>query len=140
MVTKFIALCFLACVAAAVAAEDQDRVVFLGTPKLRAIVTPTGAEQVPLDEKYARQKGVIIIERNGKYYWASRENKLLFRTESGSYITYVSADGAGYVRTFTPAMSEMKKKLPPEMKAGEVDYVEHLVQQFDTITFFGDKD
>lgn len=139
MVTRVTMLCFLAGLSTMAAAEEA-RVVFQGTPKLRAIVTPTGAEAVPLDEKYASQKRVIITEKNSKYYWASRENKVMFRKESGSYITYVSADGAGYVRTLTPGMSEMKSKLPPEMKAGEVDYLEQLVQQFDTITFFGDKD
>lgn len=140
MFMKVAALFFVACVSIVAVAADEGRVVFQGTPKLRAIVTPAGAEATPLDDKYASQKRVLIIEKNGKFYWASRENKVMLRTESGSYITYAAADGAGYVRTFTPAMSEMKSKLPPEMKAGEVDYVEQLIQQFDVIIFFGDKD
>lgn len=118
----------------------ESRVAFEGTPKFRVIATPEGVDEVVLDEKYAKQKRVIIIEKEGKFYWASRENKLMAKTESGSYITYIAVDGTGYVRTSTPWLYELKLKLTPEEQALEVDYLEHLVQMFDTYTFYGDKD
>ncbi|MEK6263144.1 MAG: hypothetical protein AABP62_31590 [Planctomycetota bacterium] len=42
----------------------------------------------------------VISEIDGKFYWASRENVLMRRVESGAFITYVAANAAGYVRTY----------------------------------------
>ncbi len=136
---RIVFLCLLLFASSASLAEEA-RVVFEGTPTYRTITSPETTERVRLDPKYALRKRLIITQRNGKYYWASRENGLLVRTESGSYITYIAADGTGYVRTSSPEMYALKKKLPPEAQVQEVDYMEHLVSMFDSIVFYGNKD
>ena len=77
-------------------------VVFEGRP-LRAVESSfelSTSRELSEDESF--EYSVRIVERGGKYYWASRDMKELLRSESGVYITYHALDGSGYVRVGSP--------------------------------------
>ena len=48
----------------------------------------------------------LISKIGDDYYWASRENKRMVRMESVAFITYVAANGSGYVRVIQPGMKQ----------------------------------
>ena len=92
-----------------------------------------------LDKEQTIEYQVRIFERSGTYYWASRNMKELYRSESGSYITFHAVDGSGYVRVGTPLMLDLRERLPEEQRRREIGYVEHLVTQFASITYYGNR-
>jgi hypothetical protein len=49
----------------------------------------------------------VSLARSVKNITASRENKEMFREESGAFTTFFAIDGAGYVRIIQPEMKEM---------------------------------
>ena len=48
----------------------------------------------------------MISKIGDDYYWASRENNKMVRIESGAFITYLAANGSGYVRVIQPGMKQ----------------------------------
>jgi hypothetical protein len=84
----------------------QAETVFSGIPSTK--VSEAGLDRVvtQLDRKNAVNLACVISEIGGKYYWATRENKQLVRTESGAFITFVAVNGSGYVRFINPKMKQ----------------------------------
>ena len=122
----------------ALLAQDY-RVVFEGRP-LRKV--ESSFEQVlptTLNTDDAFKYSVRIVERQGKYYWASRDMRALLRHEAGAYITFFAVDGSGYIRIGIPMMLDLRDHLPPEQRSKEIGYVEHLVTQFASITYYGNR-
>jgi hypothetical protein len=119
----------------ATAVFAQSRTVFSGVPSIK--VSEGGTERLP--ETLAREKAVnmacVISEIGGEYYWASRENKQMVRMEGGAFITFLAADGSGYVRTIKPTMKDAAGMMSPTEKT--FDYVEHLLLGLRSITYYG---
>jgi hypothetical protein len=112
-------------------------VVFEGQPLKKIQVDFTGLAELQLDSQQAAESAVRVVEHNGRYFWASREMKELKRSESGAYVTYHAIDGSGYVRTAGPLLSSLLKQLSPDQRHAEAEYVEHLLLQFASITYYG---
>jgi len=100
-------------------------------------ISEGGIERIPekLQPKDAGNLKCIISEINGKYYWASRENKSLNRNESGAYITFFALDGSGYIRIIKSNFKDAVSILGNTEK--EFDYVEHLLTGLKSITYYG---
>lgn len=111
--------------------------VFEGYPiKKIEILEQTSASYDIAKSKASEYK--VVIEREGeKYYWRSRENLQLVPMYSGAYITYLAVNGSGYVRVLNETMREMYKILPDEEKQRNYLYMEHLVHQLGSITYYG---
>ena len=120
-------------------ASTAAEVVFYGQPVKKITTTYESSDSQLLIPSKAREYAVTITSEGGQFLWASRENKPLARTEGVTYITYHATDGSGYVRVYQPFMYEMLGQLPPDQRAKEIGYVEHLVHQFGSITYYGDK-
>lgn len=134
----------LACAIAAMAlvlprTSVPAEVIFYGQPVKKVTTTYKSSEAEALSASKASEFAVTITSEGGRFYWASRENTPLVRTESGAYITYLAANGSGYVRIYQPFMYEMMSQLPPDQRAKEIGYVEHLVHEFGSVTYYGDK-
>jgi len=116
-------------------AGAQVTTVLKGRPIIR--ISEGGTERVP--ESLSRETAVnleCVISRIGEnYYRASRENKPMIRIEAGAFITFVSVDGAGYVRMIAPG----EKKAVSLMGDTEAkfDYVEHLLIGLKSVTYYG---
>jgi hypothetical protein len=115
-------------------------VVFEGIPVKKILTSYETVETSKIESKEAKELNKTVISKIGdQYYWTSRNNKPLVKEQSGTYISYVSIDGSGYVRCYIPAMYELIEKLPPEKKAKEISYVEHVTLQFKSVTYYGNK-
>jgi hypothetical protein len=119
-------------------AQDYT-VVFEGRPirKVESSFAATASTNLNADDSF--KLSVRIVERNGKYYWASRGMGELIRREAGAYITFIAIDGAGYVRVGVPFLLDLRDQLPDGQRSQEIGYVEHLLTQFASITYYGNR-
>lgn len=111
--------------------------VFEGYPSKKIEITEQATASYDVSKSKAREFKVVIEREGGVYYWRSRENLRLVRTESGVYITYLAANGSGYVRVLSDGMREVYKMLPDEEKQKYYIYMEHLIHQLGSITYYG---
>ncbi len=75
--------------------------------------------------EYATQ----IVMVNGRLYWASREMRPMTASRSGSFITYDTTDGQGYVKTADPwfeGIAAMADERFGEHPNGGHTYLEHI--------------
>lgn len=116
-------------------AFGQAATVFKGRPTAK--ISEGGVSRIP--EQLSRDQAVnlecAISEIGGRYYWASRENTELIRTESGAFITFVARNGSGYIRIIKPAL-KAAASLMSETEA-KFDYVEHLLIGLASVTYYG---
>lgn len=117
-----------------VAAQE---VVFEGFPSKRAQNNSDGRMGSTLYFEETREFAVKITKVGEQYFWASRENIPLIRTESGIYITYTATNGSGYIRTLNPTAREVFLNAPPNNQIGQITYIEHLLLGLESITYYG---
>lgn len=121
-------------------ASAQDySVTFEGRPLRKVEVSFTDVLPAALTPDEAFKFSVRILERRGRYYWASRDMREMTRHESGAYVTFTAIDGSGYVRVGVPMMLDLRDRLPDEQRRKEIGYTEHLLTQFASITYFGNR-
>jgi hypothetical protein len=95
-----------------------------GQPAVRVDATKEGATRRQLGRDEAANHRLKISIVNGKYYWASRENRPLTLTSSGEFTYLSSTDPGQYVRF---------KKINDR-----IEYVEHVDKAFESVTFWGE--
>jgi hypothetical protein len=109
--------------------------VFRGRPMIK--VSEGGVDRVP--EAVSRDRApnleCVISQIGDQYYWASRENVRLVRTESGAFITFVAVNGSGYIRIVKPEDKSSAALMSPTEE--RFDYIEHLLIGLRTVTYFG---
>jgi hypothetical protein len=122
---------------AATHVHGQAHTDFSGIPSVK--ISEGGLERSPetVDRAKAANLACVISEIGGKYYWASRENKLMVRHEGGAFVTYVAVDGAGYVRTILPSLKAAASLMSPTEE--RFDYVEHVVLGLRSVTYYGSR-
>jgi hypothetical protein len=125
--------------ASAVAASSAcaAEVEFEGTPSVKVEVLKGVAQTQAVPPQRAREVNVRIVRSGNGYLWASRNNVPMVKHESGVYVTYVATTGSGYVRVLSPAMRRAVESLPPDQRDQEIVYMEHMVNQLGSITYFG---
>ena len=113
----------------------QATTVFSGTPMVK--ISEAGVERIPvaLRRADAVNLGCVISRIGDQYYWASRENKSMVRIDGGAFITFLAADGAGYVRVIAPGMKGTVSMMAETEK--QFDYVEHLLIGLGSVTYYG---
>jgi hypothetical protein len=94
-----------------------------GIPTVRIDSTQQGTTRRVLGEAEARKDRLTVSQVNGKYYWTSRENKLLQLNPSGPY-TYLSSEPGKYIR-FTRINDR-------------ISYVEHVDSALGSVTWWGE--
>jgi hypothetical protein len=80
----------------------------------------------------------VISEIDGRFYWASRDNKELTRHRGGSFVTYAAVDGSGYVRIIEPSFKAAASQM--SLTESKFDYVEHLLLGLRSVTYHGNRD
>jgi hypothetical protein len=110
---------------------------FEGTPSIKVEVVEGITQTAPVPPQRARNLAVRVIKTPTGYAWASRNDVPLLRSESGAYVNYVATTGAGYVRVLNPAMRKAIESLPKDQRDKEFLYMEHMVNQLGSITYFG---
>jgi hypothetical protein len=132
---KRLLLAFLIVMLSTTVTFSQSTTVFSGVPTIK--ISEGGIERSPekLERKDAPNLKCVISKIGEKYYWATRENKEMFRIESGAFTTFFAVDGSGYVRIVQPAMKE-SASLMAETEA-KFDYVEHMLIGLRSVTYYG---
>ena len=128
-------LAVLALLVATGAANAQ--IEFEGIPSVVVEVQEGTTRSVEVASSRVSDLKVRIVKEGGRYIWASRNNLAMNKTESGVYITYTATTGVGYVRVLNPMMRKLLESLPPEQRAKEFVYMEHMVNRLGSITYFG---
>ena len=111
--------------------------IFKGSPTTKIEITEDKSTTFSLNKKQSKEFAVIIEREDGKYYWRSRNNTQLTPIQSGAYVTYFAENGSGYIRVYTNDMQEMYHKLSKEEQAKSHLYMEHLIHQLGSITYYG---
>ena len=109
---------------------------FTGIPSVK--VTEGGVERNA--EKIEQSKAMIVTcvikEIDGKFIWASRENKPLVKIDTGgAFLIFLAVDGSGYIRLIKPNFKNTASLMSSTEKS--FDYIEHLLLGLRTITYYG---
>ena len=112
----------------------QETVVFQGLPGIK--ISEGGLERVPigLPQGLAATAECVVIEENGKFYWASRRRVEMGAVRNGPFVTYVALNGTGYVRVFDRSQAVGTTVTPAEER---FDYVEHILLGLRSVTYYG---
>lgn len=109
------------------APEVQERVVLEGQPTIKIESGPKGTFRDTLTESLGRHYRIVIVERDGRYYWTSREGRELIRAGSrGQYTYFIDPRGGGYVKIINQRA----------VTGGQ--YFEHLSLGLTTLTYWGE--
>jgi hypothetical protein len=116
----------------------ESKTVFSGVPIFK--ISEGGVDRVPeeIDRKKKDNLKCIISKINDKYYWASRENTLMVRVESGAFITFLAVNGSGYVRVVPTEMKQVVSLMSDT--ESKFDYVEHILIGLRSVTYYGSSD
>ena len=113
----------------------QAITVFSGVPSVK--VSEGGLERTA--ENIPRERSAdlacVVSQIGDKFYWASRENKLLARVERGAFITFVAIDGSGSIRLIVPERKQSAALMSDT--ESRFDYVEHLLIGLRSVTYYG---
>ena len=110
---------------------------FEGTPSVKVVLLEGKPQSASVAGLEATELRVVIVREGDKYFWRSRENVPLMKTVSGSYVTYLAMNGAGYIRVLTPEMRKLREQLPAAEREKEYVYMEHLINQLRSVTYLG---
>lgn len=109
--------------------DDEVVTVFLGIPDKRLVMNCDSAEHIGLSGEEAVEYATQIVRIDGRLYWASREMRPMIASRSGSFITYHTADGQGYVKTADPSfegIAALADERFGEHPNGGHTYLEHI--------------
>ena len=118
------ALLALVLAATASLASAADEVVFTGVPAVRFDVDGHNSTRVDLSDQGAQKYTCRIVQRKKKFYWASRGDRELIRSDAGDFTYYTSPEGTGMI----------KIALKP---SGKYDYMEQFSSELKTVTYWG---
>jgi hypothetical protein len=109
--------------------------LFIGIPSIK--VTEGGIERnaEKIEQSKASSVACVVKEIDGKFFWETRGNKPLLKTESNAFITFLAVDGSGYVRLIKPSLKEAASAISNTEK--NFDYVEHLTLGLRSVTYYG---
>jgi hypothetical protein len=110
------------------AVQAQESIVFRGTPNARVFSSVKTDGREEMQGEAADKAECVVVRRGKKYYWASRENVLLVRTDAAQFTYFVHPESGGYVKVFT---GDRKAANAP------ADYIEHINRGFETVTYWG---
>lgn len=99
----------------------SERIVLRAQPSSFSSCSRESCTRERLTPAEGREAQVLIVERDGKYYWASREGRELYHTRSGIFRLFIDLRGGGYVKV--------------DETSGE--YYEHLPMLLGPITYWG---
>lgn len=117
----------------------DSKTVFKGLPHFGINEFGFRREAGQIDPTRIESSAVVISEVDGKYYWASRENrelrKIVGGEPHGAITTYFALDGSGYIRIIVDP--KWKRTMRMRFPDYNLDYTEHMLQGLGSFTYFG---
>lgn len=114
----------------ALSLQAEDTVVFEGYPVSRVSSNAEMTEREELNAAQMKEFRVLIVKRDDKYFWVSRENKELIYVTSGAAHWFI-APTSGYIKIIDPQLFD------PEADKAPLLYVEHMGLLSHMITYWG---
>lgn len=110
-----------------------QQIVINATPKSQVTSSSKETKREVLNNSKQNEFRLLITKQNGKYYWATRDNRELFYTVSGAFHIFIEAGGAGYITVFDQSV------LPESMRdpGADIQYKEHIRAFMGDITYWG---
>jgi hypothetical protein len=106
---------------------------FEGRPTTKVESNDTKTVRTVLTKSAQAECAVTIIQHDGRYFWASREDRELVHTSSGTFHYFTAPDGAGYVKVFdTHSVPRAMRPPGPRFR-----FMEHVSLGLWTITYWG---
>lgn len=136
MIKKTFFVLFLICMfLSPVYAIDTEEVIFSGIPSVK--ISEGGTSRVVEDLKGAKatEAECVIVKTSDKYLWKTRNNTEMTQIQSGAFVTFLAASGAGYVRIIPLDLKEAASLMDETEK--KYDYVEHMVIGLKSVTYYG---
>lgn len=113
-------------------AVAAGRVVLDATPTVRIDSDPEHTRRTVLSGPARLEGRVLVVEREGRYYWATRQNRELLRAPSGGAAHYfIDPTGGGYVKVVDV------RGMPGPKRTAAFEFYEHVGLGMGTITYFG---
>ena len=109
---------------------------FTGLPSVK--ISEGGVERIAerIEPSKAQNISCVIKEADGKFFWASRENKQLVKIDSrGAFLVFLAVDGSGYIRIIKPELKDAASLMSATEKS--FDYIEHLLLGLRSVTYYG---
>lgn len=111
-----------------------DQVVIAAVPETKVTSSSASTERHRLAES-DRTKSLLVIQKTAHgYRWATRDNRELLMTKSGSFAYFIDPSGGGYVKVAT---AKGAAPLLDNSCGDGFAYFEHLSLGVVTITYFG---
>ena len=110
----------------------KEEIFFTGYPKIKLSEDDKGRTKEELNTDKQIEYRCIISKIGNKFYWTSRESKLLIPNISGAFIIFTAIDGSGYIKIVDPSYKDMQTG-----SALTYDYREHLPFLLNSITYYG---
>lgn len=127
-----IVLLLLGSARSVIAQDTPERVVLRATPTSMSQASADSAAGGVLTD--GADAMLLIVKRGRQYFWASREDRQLVRTESGVFDLYIDLQGGGYVKVLD------QRFMAPDylFEGAPIQYYEHLTAGLGTFTYWGD--
>lgn len=110
-----------------------ETVVLNTAPSSRVSSSDANTKREALSPAQQQEFRLVIKKRDGKYFWASRENRELLYTMSGAFHIFMDPRGGGYVKVFDKnLLAESFREPGPRFT-----YLEHNHLWLNTITYWG---
>jgi hypothetical protein len=95
-----------------------------GEPSVRVEITPEGAVRQKLGAEEAARERLEVSIVNNRFYWTSRDNRLLSLKTAGEFVYLASLDPGHYIRF--------------RQVNDRISYVEHVDTGFGSVTYWGE--
>lgn len=98
-------------------------IVLNGIPFVQSTCSIEDCKRFPLSESQKLESRVLITKKNNKYFWTTRGDRELTKTQSGTVTIFMENKGAGYIRVIKTS--------------DKVLYMEHMGLALESITYWG---
>ena len=115
----------------------QERVVLRGLPTSVVASGPDTTSRDVLGDSKKQELGLLIVERDGRYFWESRANRELTRIRSGNLVIFLDPRGGGYV-TVLNQIGIPDDQRHPNYTRVDVAYSEHVRTHLGSLTYWGE--
>ena len=117
--------------------EAQERVVLDAVPSSVVSSNANATVREPLDAAEQEEFRVRIVERNGQYFWATRDNtEMVYVPPSGLGIVHSFVATSGYVKVLD--QSDLPQESILRLQGENIQFLEHVHILLNTITYWGD--
>ena len=103
--------------------QADEIIVLNGTPIIQSKGNPEESNNKQLSESQRNEYRLLITKDGDKYFWTTRKNRPLIKTQSGDISIFLEPGGSGYIR-----VSE---------REGQILYLEHMAYGFQTVNYWG---